>query len=161
MHYNFSHDFSRLHCSHGSNHQSCERLAHDIYPSLNDTEALMYPPMGVRACCIARGWTGRPSAGICIMSCDNSEKSEKSSKTFCTPEAKKLRQQTQSLFLSAARHWRCSESYYKQNKPGIFSHTECCIKCNKLYPMSFMRDHVEICIGEVEEITQCNYTPSS
>ena len=38
--------------------------------------------------------------------------------------------------------------------------TECCIKCKELYPMSIMRDHVESCTAELEEITQCNYTPS-
>ena len=35
--------------------------------------------------------------------------------------------------------------------------TECCIKCKELYPM---RDHVESCITELEEITQCNDTRS-
>lgn len=27
--------------------------------------------------------------------------------------------------------------------------------------MSTMRDHVESCTAELEEVTQCNYTPSS
>ena len=27
--------------------------------------------------------------------------------------------------------------------------------------MSIMRDHVESCTPELEEVTQCNYTPSS
>ena len=85
------------------------------------------------------------------MSNDKSEKIKdaiKVLKDICVPKAKKSRQRTPSqshhpifldqarvgrvckrttklvgLFLPAARHWRRSESYDRQNKPGILSHT--------------------------------------